>query len=139
MEGMDENWITIGNNHRAYFTKLSPGKYTFTIKAEDPNGNSIPTFRTLKIQILPPMWASTPAFILYALIVGSLVAFIIYHFNEKIKQRNRQHLLTVQSLREQEMYKSKINFYTDVAHEIRTPLTLIKAPLEKLMDKIEHT
>jgi signal transduction histidine kinase len=59
-------------------------------------------------------------------------------FNEKIKQRNRQHLLTVQNLREQELYRSKINFYTDVAHEIRTPLTLIKAPLEKLMDKVDH-
>ncbi|WP_312482530.1 sensor histidine kinase, partial [Sphingobacterium multivorum] len=54
------------------------------------------------------------------------------------KQRNRQHLLTVQNLREQELYRSKINFYTDVAHEIRTPLTLIKAPLEKLMDKVDH-
>jgi signal transduction histidine kinase len=44
----------------------------------------------------------------------------------------------VQNLREQELYRSKINFYTDVAHEIRTPLTLIKAPLEKLMDKVDH-
>src|SRR5690606_28797764 len=98
----------------------------------------IPTFARLKITILPPIWASLPAFICYALILGSLISFIIHHFNEKVKQRNRQHLLTIQNHREQELYRSKINFYTDVAHEIRTPLTLIKAPLEKLMEKIEH-
>lgn len=138
MEGLDENWIDITSNQRAYFTKLAPGAYVFKVKAEDPNGNTIPTFASLKITILPPIWASIPAFICYALILAGLIIFVIHHFNEKIKQRNRQHLLTVQNLREQELYRSKINFYTDVAHEIRTPLTLIKAPLEKLMDKVEH-
>ncbi|VTR54811.1 Sensor histidine kinase YycG [Sphingobacterium thalpophilum] len=138
MEGLDENWVDINSGQRAYFTKLSPGKYIFTIKAKDPNGNTIPTFARLEIVILPPIWASMPAYICYALIFFGLVAFVFYHFNEKVKQRNRQHLLTVQNHREQELYRSKINFYTDVAHEIRTPLTLIKAPLEKLMDKVEH-
>ena len=138
MEGLEDSWIDITSNQRAYFTKLAPGNYIFTVKAEDPNGNTIPTFARLKITILPPIWASLPAFICYALILGSLISFIIHHFNEKVKQRNRQHLLTIQNHREQELYRSKINFYTDVAHEIRTPLTLIKAPLEKLMEKIEH-
>ncbi len=138
MDGLDDNWIDITSNQRAYFTKLAPGNYIFTVKAEDPNGNTIPTFASLKITILPPIWASIPAFVCYALILSGLIIFIIHHFNEKIKQRNRQHLLTVQNLREQELYRSKINFYTDVAHEIRTPLTLIKAPLEKLMDKVDH-
>lgn len=138
MDGLDENWIDITSNQRAYFTKLAPGDYLFTIKAEDPNGHTIPTFARLKITILPPIWASIPAYTFYALLLAALIIFIIHHFNEKIKQRNRQHILTVQNLREQELYRSKINFYTDVAHEIRTPLTLIKAPLEKLMDKVEH-
>jgi len=138
MEGLDNNWVDITSNQRAYFTKLAPGTYVFTVKAEDPNGNTIPTAASLKIVILPPIWASIPAYIVYAIILIALITFIIYHFNEKIKQRNRQHLLTVQNLREQELYRSKINFYTDVVHEIRTPLTLIKAPLEKLMDKVEH-
>ncbi|MNK61165.1 Sensor histidine kinase TmoS [compost metagenome] len=138
MEGLDNNWVDITGNQRVYFTKLAPGSYVFTVKAEDPNGNIIPTAANLKIVILPPIWASIPAYISYALILIGLIIFIIYHFNEKIKQRNRQHLLTVQNLREQELYRAKINFYTDVVHEIRTPLTLIKAPLEKLMDKVEH-
>src|SRR5690606_234547 len=92
-----------------------------------------------KIEILPPIWASIPAFFIYVLITIGLIAFIIHHFNERIKQRNRQHILTTQNIRDQELYRSKINFYTDVAHEIRTPLTLIKAPLEKLMDKVDRS
>ena len=138
MEGVDDKWNHIKGNPRAYFTKLAPGKYTFMIKAEDPNGLAIPQLKTLKIEILPPIWASLPAYFIYGLIIIGLVAFIIHHFNEKIKQRNRQHILTIQNLRDHELYRSKINFYTDVAHEIRTPLTLIKAPLEKLMDKVDR-
>ncbi|UIR54737.1 ATP-binding protein [Sphingobacterium sp. SRCM116780] len=138
MEGMDEKWTKITGNHRAYFTKLAPGKYTFIVKAEDPNGIAIPQIKSLAIQVLPPIWASISAFIIYSIILIGLVIFIIHHFNEKIKQRNRQHILTIQNLREQQLYRSKINFYTDVAHEIRTPLTLIKAPLEKLMDKVDR-
>lgn len=138
MEGLDETWNAINGNHRAYFTKLAPGDYTFIVKAEDPNGVTIPKFKTLKIKILPPIWASMGAFLLYGIIFLGLISFIIHHFNEKIKQRNRQHLLTIQNMREQELYRSKINFYTNVAHEIRTPLSLIRAPLEKLMEKVDR-
>ncbi|WP_400261129.1 two-component regulator propeller domain-containing protein [Sphingobacterium sp. SG20118] len=139
MEGMDEKWNPINGTPRVYFTKLAPGKYTFMVKANDPNGVPIQQLKTLKIEILPPIWASIPAFFIYVLITIGLIAFIIHHFNERIKQRNRQHILTTQNIRDQELYRSKINFYTDVAHEIRTPLTLIKAPLEKLMDKVDRS
>ncbi len=139
MLGIDEKWNPINGIPRAYFTKLSPGNYTFIIKAEDPNGTAIPQIKTLKIEVLPPIWASLPAYLIYGFIIIGLIAFIIHHFNEAIKQRNRQHILTIQNLRDQDLYRSKINFYTDVAHEIRTPLTLIKAPLEKLMDRVERS
>lgn len=138
MEGLEEKWNTIRGSQRAYFTKLSPGEYTFIVKAEDPNGVTIPQFRSLKIKILPPIWASASAFLFYGMVLLGLIVFIVHHFNEKAKQRNRQHLLTIQNLREQELYRSKIDFFTDVAHEIRTPLSLIKAPLEKLMEKVER-
>lgn len=136
LEGVNKDWVTTTGTNSAHFTKLLPGNYEFIVKAEDPNGNAISTIRTLKIKILPPIWASIPAFILYFILVIGLIVFIVYHFNERVKQRNKQHLLTIQNLREQELYQSKINFYTDVVHEIRTPLTLIKAPLEKLILKI---
>lgn len=136
LEGVNKDWVTTTGANSAHFTKLLPGNYEFMIKAEDPNGNPISTVRRLNIKILPPIWASIPAFILYFSLVIGLIVFIVYHFNERVKQRNKQHLLSIQNLREQELYKSKIDFYTDVVHEIRTPLTLIKAPLEKLMSKI---
>ena len=136
MDGLNKDWIEIEGSNRVHFTKLLPGNYEFIVKAEDPNGTPISSTRTLKIKVLPPIWASIPAFILYFIIIIGLLLFIAFHFRERVKQRNKQHLLTIQNLREQELYQSKINFYTDVVHEIRTPLTLIKAPLEKLVQKI---
>lgn len=134
--GVNTDWVTVTQANRAHFTKVLPGTYEFVVKAEDPNGNPISSIRTLKIKILPPFWASIPAFIIYALLFIGLIAFIAYHFKEKVKQRNQQHLLKIQNLREQQLYQAKMDFYTDVVHEIRTPLTLIKAPLEKLILKI---
>ena len=136
LDGVNKDWVTTNGSTSAHFTKLLPGNYDFIVKAEDPNGIPFSSERKLRIKILPPTWASIPAFVLYFVIIICLILFIAYHFNERIKQKNKEHLLTIQNLREQELYQSKIDFYTDVVHEIRTPLTLIKAPLEKLIDKI---
>jgi len=136
LDGVNKDWVTTNGSNRAHFTKLLPGNYDFIVKAEDPNGITISSERKLKIKILPPFWASIPAFILYFIIIIGLILFVAYHFSERIKQKNKEHLLTIQNQREQELYQAKINFYTDVVHEIRTPLTLIKAPLEKLISKV---
>ncbi|WP_236537053.1 ligand-binding sensor domain-containing protein [Sphingobacterium composti Ten et al. 2007 non Yoo et al. 2007] len=138
LDGVNKDWVTTNGSTSAHFTKLLPGNYDFIVKAEDPNGFGFTSERKLRIKILPPIWASIPAFILYFSMLIGLILFVAYHFNERIKQKNKEHLLTIQNLREQELYQSKINFYTDVVHEIRTPLTLIKAPLEKLVTKIPY-
>ena len=136
LDGVNTDWVTTNKDKRAHFTKLLPGYYEFIVKAEDPDGNPLANSRKLKIKILPPIWASIPAFILYFIVITGLIIFIAYHFTERVKQKNKEHMLIIQNQREQELYKAKINFYTDVVHEIRTPLTLIKAPLEKLISKI---
>lgn len=136
LDGVNKDWVSSTTEKRAHFTKLLPGNYEFLVKADDPNGHPLSNVRKLKIKILPPLWASIPAFILYFTIIIGLIIFIIYHYIEREKQKNKAQLLTLQNQREQELYQYKINFYTDVVHEIRTPLTLIKAPLEKLANKV---
>src|SRR5690606_30707987 len=136
LDGVNKDWVSSTTEKRAHFTKLLPGNYEFLVKADDPNGHPLSNVLKLIIKILPPLWASIPAFILYFTIIIGLIIFIIYHYIEREKQKNKAQLLTLQNQREQELYQYKINFYTDVVHEIRTPLTLIKAPLEKLANKV---
>ncbi|MFT3903335.1 MAG: two-component regulator propeller domain-containing protein [Niabella sp.] len=136
LEGLDRSWNYIKTNRRVYFTNLSPGTYRFIVKSTDSNGNWANNERILSIKILPPWWLSKFAYSFYILL-GILTVYAIirfYHNRQQEKQKIR--MVAFERAKEKEMYESKIDFFTKIAHEIRTPLTLIKAPMEKIMNNI---
>lgn len=136
MQGSSEQWITT-NNNKAYFSGLPPGKYIFQLKALNlsDDWNNQPTM--LEIVILPPWYQTTLAYIAY-FIIGLLVISL---FILSLKRQNRKKMKMLidgfENEKEKEIYRSKIDFFINVAHEIRTPLTLIKLPLEKVINDIE--
>ncbi|MEJ7588863.1 MAG: two-component regulator propeller domain-containing protein [Ferruginibacter sp.] len=125
MKGLDKEWTLIKPNRKIYFTNLSPGKYVFKLKA-GINGNWTNTEKQLTIRILPPFWATPWAYLLYVIITLALCYYLfrVYH-------------IIIENRKEKEIYEAKIDFFTNVAHEIRTPLTLIKGPVENLLEKVE--
>ena len=126
MKGLDKEWTQIKPNRKIYFTNLSPGNYTFKLKSST-NGKWSPQERKLQITILPPIWATTRAYILYSIIAIALAYYLL-----------RSYHIIVEDKKEREIYEAKLDFFTNVAHEIRTPLTLIKGPVENLREKIEE-
>ncbi|WP_325640036.1 sensor histidine kinase [Parapedobacter sp.] len=138
MEGLDKEWTHIQTNRKAYFTKLPPGDYVFRVNVVDSNGDLKGKETTLRITILPPFWASAPAFFLYVLLVIAIVWYTIRSYHRRIREKNKRKLEQLRHRKEEELYQAKIDFFTNVTHEIRTPLTLIKAPLEKVMKKAEE-
>lgn len=131
--GLDTTWTFLRNNTKANFTKIPPGDYTFEIMAADANKTPISKIKQLEIVILPPFWASIPAYIIYTLLVIGLIGWIIYGYDRKMKERNRRRLEKIKTHKEKELYKAKMDFFMQITHDIKTPLTLIKAPLEKIM------
>ncbi|TYR37119.1 response regulator [Sphingobacterium phlebotomi] len=134
MEGIDEHWTHLKTNRKVYFTDLSPGRYTFLVKASNSGEGGDPVTQ-LEIIIVPPFWASTSAFLLYALLLAGLIWIIIRHYHKKMLVRHREKIERWEAQKEKELYRSKINFFTQVTHEIRTPLTLINGPLEDLLQQ----
>ncbi|WP_346239206.1 ligand-binding sensor domain-containing protein [Niabella insulamsoli] len=136
LEGLDEDWNYLKSNRRIYFTNLSPGNYQFVVKSTDNNGNWSPNEKALSIKILPPWWLSRWAYLSYALLAILVIymAIIFYHNRQLDKQQRRMEAF--ERSKEKEMYESKIDFFTHIAHEIKTPLTLIKAPMEKLIKQL---
>ncbi|MDE3184340.1 MAG: histidine kinase [Bacteroidota bacterium] len=124
LEGLDKDWTILKTNRKVYFTNLSPGKYIFKIKASLNGVWRNQNEKHLTIIISPPIWATWWAYLIYTLI-GILIFYYILN-----NYHNRQH-----EKKEKEIYESKIDFFTNVAHEIRTPLTLIKGPVENLLEK----
>lgn len=135
MDGYDKDWTTIRNNRKIYYTKLPPGNYIFRVKGSNAgevwNENEV----RLRIHISPPFWASIWAYIIYTVMITVIVLTIVRYYYVAQKEKTKRRFEAFEREKEREVYKSKIDFFTNIAHEIRTPLTLIKLPFEKLISK----
>ena len=135
MEGLDKTWTHLKNNRKIYYSKLPPGEYTFMVKGSNSEDIWNNSERTLKIIITPPFWATGIAYFFYLLFAASIVTIIFRYYSIALNEKNKRKIETLEINKEREIYNAKIEFFTNVAHEIRTPLTLIKMPLDKLLKK----
>ena len=133
MEGLDKDWIYLKTNRKVYFTELSPGTYIFKVKASNSSGVWNKQETTLVIEILPPWWASPWAYSGYVIAALLIIYYLLRNYHNRTEEKNRRKIEALESAKEKEIFQAKIEFFTNVAHEIRTPLTLIKGPLEKVI------
>jgi ligand-binding sensor domain-containing protein/signal transduction histidine kinase/DNA-binding response OmpR family regulator len=135
MDNFDKGWTLLKSNRRIYYTQLPPGNYLFRIKGSTGNGKWNPKETTLHITILPPFWATTWAYLFYLLVGGTIIFILLRSYYLVLNARNNRKIDLFEREKEREIYNAKIEFFTNVAHEIRTPLTLIKMPLDKLLSR----
>ncbi len=127
--------ILIENNIR--FVDLSPGHYTFNIKRLDDENEE--NARTLSLYIKPPFYRSILAYILYFLATAIIVACIVYRQYQRRDAKKARQVEKLEADKQKEIYKAKLNFFTNITHEFRTPLTLIKIPIDKIISKKDYT
>lgn len=137
LEGFEDNWNEV-TNPSATYTNLPPGTYHLLVKGSNNDGYWNPKPAKLEIKILPPLWKTWWAYLIYA----AIFVAILYYINRFLRRQERletqlyyEHLNYQQ---QQELYQNKLDFFTRISHEIRTPLTLIFAPLEKLIDLTQN-
>lgn len=138
MKGLDENRTYLSRNRKAYFTDLSAGDYTFIVKARSNVENWTGNERRLHIRILPPFWKSNSAYFFYVLIFSLSLFLAVRYYHRNLERKNLQKLRLFEHEKEKEIYQAKIQFFTNIAHEIQTPLTLILGPVEMLINDIEE-
>lgn len=136
LEGFNNQWLeTDHTNRKATFSNLNPGKYTLYVKAMNSEGAESKVPAILHIQIRPPFWKTTWAFIAYALLL--LGAIYLYRRRSILKAKRKLEYETekIRITQQHEMDEIKLRFFTNISHEFRTPLTLILTPLEELLNK----
>lgn len=130
LEGFDKSWNET-TTPSATYTNLPPGSYTFRVKGTNNDGVwSQPV--SVKIKMLPPFWLSWWAYCIYIIVVAGVIFLVARFF-----------FLRALLKKEDELHQVKLNFFTNISHEIRTHLTLIMTPVEQLMelkekDSFEH-
>lgn len=136
LEGYDDGWVYAGNTPSAHYTKLPPGRYVFLVNATNTTGRWSPHVKRLSIVVRPPFWRTWWAYLGYACVAGGLLwLYIRYRINQERLQQ-------AVSLREKEaeqlrrMDEMKGHFFSNIAHEFRTPLALILAPAELLRQEL---
>jgi len=134
LSGIDQDWnYRDAENRIAYYTKLSPGKYTFNVKSTNNDGIWSEQPTTLDITISPPFWASTWAFLFYLIIVMLLFFLFTYTKVANVETRHRQQLKELEFNKQRDLDELKLKFFTNISHEFRTPLTLILGPVARII------
>lgn len=135
LDGFDKDWITVGESPIVTYSNLGYGDYLFHVKASNSDGVWNPQEHLLYIHILPPFYFSVWAYCIYVLLIVGCSVYAFWYFKQRSNRLHRRQQEKFEQEKEREIYNAKIDFFTNVAHEIRTPLTLIKGPLENIILK----
>lgn len=134
LEGFDNGWQLTDNVAKASYTNLEPGNYVFHVKAIGPLGESS-AVKSLEIVILPPWWNSNWFYLLVCLLLSAAGYMVYKVVSERIRTLHQLKLERMEREKVNSINQMKMEFFTNVSHEFRTPLTLILAPLEEIMSK----
>ncbi len=134
--GFNDEWQETGSeNRRATYTNLRPGDYIFQVTATNNDGAFSTEIEALNLKILPPLWRTPWAYLLYMMILMFMLLSFRKYSLIAVKKKNRLVIESLEHKKETEIVEAKMRFFTNVSHEIRTPLTLINAPLQQLLQQ----
>lgn len=135
MEGLDKEWTEDRIHGFASYKNVPPGKYTFKVEASVDNQNWSKEIRSIDIVILSPVWLRWWMKILYLLIVLVFSVWLYRVYHNRLLLKKNLLIEKVNNKKVEELNKEKLQFFTNISHDIKTPLTLIISPIEDLLKK----
>ncbi len=143
LDPYEQDWRYVGNQRSAIYPNLPPGKYVFRVQAANPDGVWSKETATFQVTILSPWWKTPWAFLCYGLLI-LLGVLVVDHFQRRRLvrvERERGHLIEIQlraeiaeskTLQLKALDEAKANFYANITHEFRTPLTVIMGMIDQI-------
>ncbi len=131
LSGLEKDWTYLSETNYVNYTNLFPGKYTFEIKTSDKLHEGKPTL--LIIHIRAPWYLSWYAYLFYAVIFFIMLYLFFYGYSKRLELRKEKEISDFKIKKEHELTEKKLAFFTNVSHDLKTPLTLIDAPVNDLL------
>ncbi len=131
----DDDWVRAGNTNFARYTQLPPGDYTFQVKSSNYDGvwNDLP--ESFDFTIAPPWYLTTYAKIIYGLLLLATILGVYGYLKWRWQMQLNLKIKEEEARRLQKLNDFKSNLYTDIAHEFKTPLTLISGPIDQKLSQ----
>lgn len=133
LKGLEKDWVETSNNS-AFYTIQSPGNYTFEVKGINSDGVSNAIATSMQIRVKPAPWRTWWAFLLYGVFIFIILYYLLNILKSKSKLEHQLDLEQIQAKQIKESNRAKLEFFTNISHEFRTPLTLILGPIQQLLD-----
>ena len=125
LQGYDRDWSPLSDIHFATYKNLPPGRYTMLVRSLNANGEWGEETASQVIVIRPPFWATWWAYLIYISILAAVGWTFYRHFRRVNDLRNRIRV-------EEQLTEYKMQFFTNISHEFRTPLTIIRGAMERI-------
>ncbi len=132
LKGLDDDWVYTRKTE-AFYTLQSSGEYIFEAKAANNHGVWNHSTAKLRIIVHPAPWFSWWAISIYCFLIISALSGLYWILQSRSRLRHKLQLEYVESKRAEELNNAKLQFFTNISHEFRTPLTLISGPLQQLL------
>ena len=136
MEGFDNNWYYTDATHlSATYTNLNPGSYVFQVKASNNDGIWNDKGTEIKIIILPPFWKTKWAYLIFFIVIAGLIYAFRSYLLFQYKLKTKLEIERIKAEKTHEVDQMKLDFFGNISHEFRTPLTLISGPLDYIFER----
>jgi len=135
----DTEWLINPPNQHLSFSNLKPGTYNLEIRVSDENGSWSDQIKEIKITVKPPPWLTSWAIAAYIFLFVGIQLLLFTSYRRREARKKEAALLEFQKKKEEELQSYKIEFFTSLAHEFRTPLTLITSHIHAMLEDTRNT